>query len=37
MLWRLKVYLDPDLRGQVAGEAEALELFLTDALASPNR
>jgi hypothetical protein len=26
-------YLDPDLRGQVADEAAAVELFLTDALA----
>ena len=33
----VKGYLDPDLRGQVADEAESLELFLTDALAAPNR
>jgi len=33
----VKGYLDPDLRGQVADEAEAVELFLTHALASPNR
>jgi hypothetical protein len=30
----VKGYLDPDLRGQVADEAEAVELFLTDALAN---
>jgi hypothetical protein len=33
----VKGYLDPDPRGQVADEAEALELFLMDVLASGRR
>ncbi len=33
----VKGYLDPDLRGQAADEAEAVELFLTDALAKTSR
>ena len=33
----VKGYLDPDLRGQVSDEADAIELFLTDALASGRR